>query len=46
VTIGRRPTLDLTLAPSSSAGTGGSPQEHSLDLDSPFDVPAFLRRQS
>jgi cell division protein FtsZ len=45
VTIGRRPALDLTLAPSAS-GAGGSPQEHSLDLDSPFDVPAFLRRQS
>ena len=46
LTIGRRPTLDLTLAQSSSGGAAGTSQEHSLDLDSPFDVPAFLRRQS
>jgi cell division protein FtsZ len=45
ITIGRRPTLDLTLAPSPSSSAGSS-QEHSLDLDSPLDVPAFLRRQS
>jgi cell division protein FtsZ len=45
ITIGRRPTLDLTLAASPSTAAGSS-QEHSLDLDSPLDVPAFLRRQS
>ncbi len=44
LTISRRPALDLTLSP--SAPEPSSKQEHSLDLDSPFDVPAFLRRQS
>jgi cell division protein FtsZ len=43
LTVNRRPALELslpiTLAP-------GSPHEHSLDLDSPLDLPAFLRRQS
>jgi cell division protein FtsZ len=46
LTVSRRPALDLTLAPGSATTPGGSPHEHSLDLDSPLDVPAFLRRQS
>jgi cell division protein FtsZ len=49
LSVGRRPALDLSL-PTAMAASGGaknaSPDEHSLDLDSPLDVPAFLRRQS
>ena len=47
--ISRRPRLDMTLplAPSPSAGGGGAnPVEGGgIDLSSPLDVPAFLRRQ-
>jgi cell division protein FtsZ len=49
LSVGRRPALELSL-PTAMAASGGapgaSPDEHSLDLDSPLDVPAFLRRQS
>jgi cell division protein FtsZ len=41
LTMNRRPGVDLTL-PSPK----GSAEEISLDLSSPLDVPAFLRRQS
>ena len=47
--ISRRPRLDMTLplAPSPSAGGGGADQVEGggVDLSSPLDVPAFLRRQ-
>jgi cell division protein FtsZ len=47
--ISRRPRLDMTLplAPSPSAGGGGADQVEGggIDLSSPLDVPAFLRRQ-
>jgi cell division protein FtsZ len=47
--VNRRPALELSL-PLAASGNGapadGSPDEHSLDIDSPLDVPAFLRRQS
>jgi hypothetical protein len=49
LTVNRRPALDLSLPmppPRESAPGERSVQEHSLDLDSPLDVPAFLRRQS
>jgi cell division protein FtsZ len=49
LTVSRRPVLDLTLPlpPPRESGPGErSAQEHSLDIDSPLDVPAFLRRQS
>jgi cell division protein FtsZ len=49
IVVNRRPTLELSL-PLAASGNGapadGSPDEHSLDIDSPLDVPAFLRRQS
>ena len=47
--VSRRPRLDMTLplAPSPSAEGGGADQvgEGGVDLSSPLDVPAFLRRQ-
>jgi len=47
LTVNRRPALELSLPlPVRDASGNGSPDEHSLDLDSPLDVPAFLRRQS
>src|SRR5687768_16039899 len=47
LTVNRRPALELSLPLAGSRHSGaGSPEEHSLDLDSPLDVPAFLRRQS
>jgi cell division protein FtsZ len=49
IMVNRRPALELSL-PLANTGNGtpaeGSPDEHSLDVDSPLDVPAFLRRQS
>ena len=50
LTIARRPGLDLPssrpLAPAvgQSAGTGATPGHDDLELNSPLDVPAFLRR--
>jgi cell division protein FtsZ len=49
LTVSRRPALDLSLPlppPREAAPGERSAQEHSLDIDSPLDVPAFLRRQS
>ena len=49
LTVNRRPAVELSLPLAASGTSGqaaGSPDEHSLDLDSPLDVPAFLRRQS
>jgi len=49
LTVRRRPRLDLTLplGPSANAGGGGADGlvEFDVDLSSPLDVPAFLRRQ-
>src|SRR5262249_33543208 len=43
---GRRPALELPFAAAASASAaGGNALEPDLDLHSPFDVPAFLRRQ-
>ncbi len=44
VTVSRRAPIELGL-PLASAANGGS-GEHALELDSPLDVPAFLRRQN
>ncbi len=50
LTLNRRPGLDMTLpsgtALPQAASGGGSGDELNLDLSSPLDVPAFLRRQS
>ncbi len=48
LTLNRRPGIDLSLPRpgSGNAGSPGSSEEVNLDLPSPFDVPAFLRRQS
>ena len=50
LTLNRRPGLDVTLpsgtALPQAASGGGSGDELNLDLSSPLDVPAFLRRQS
>jgi cell division protein FtsZ len=47
LTLNRRPGIDLTLSmPERTAVTSGSGEEANLDLSSPLDVPAFLRRQS
>ena len=47
LTVNRRPAVELSLPlPARDASGNGSPDEHGLDLDSPLDVPAFLRRQS
>jgi len=40
--INRRPTLELSLP----IANGGGAEEGGLDLSSPLDVPAFLRRQN
>jgi len=46
ITTGRRPALELPFAAvSASTPVGGDVAEPDLDLHSPFDVPAFLRRQ-
>jgi cell division protein FtsZ len=47
LTLSRRPGIDLSLPlPSPSPGGTGASIDASLDLASPLDVPAFLRRQS
>jgi cell division protein FtsZ len=46
VTLGRRPPIELSRPLAAAAASAGSGGDHSLDLDSPFDIPAFLRRQS
>jgi cell division protein FtsZ len=47
IATGRRPALELPFAAAARAGLSGSADaiEPDLDLHSPFDVPAFLRRQ-
>jgi cell division protein FtsZ len=44
LTVNRRAPIELSLL--AIAGDGGSSGDLSLNLDSSFDVPAFLRRQS
>jgi cell division protein FtsZ len=44
LTVNRRPPIELSLP--LAAGGGGASGEHTIELDSPLDVPAFLRRQS
>jgi cell division protein FtsZ len=48
ITVSRRPALELSVPSHASApqDRDESGDEHSLDMDSPLDVPAFLRRQS
>ena len=46
VTVNRRAPIELNL-PLGASGNGSSPAgDHALQLDSPLDYPAFLRRQS
>jgi cell division protein FtsZ len=47
LTVNRRPALELSL-PLAASGGGGRPaaDDHSVDMNSPLDVPAFLRRQN
>jgi cell division protein FtsZ len=45
-TINRRPPLELSLPYVAGKQQAGPADEHGLDLSSPLDVPAFLRRQS
>jgi cell division protein FtsZ len=45
-TINRRPPLELSLPAVGMGKQSGPSDEHGLDLSSPLDVPAFLRRQS
>jgi cell division protein FtsZ len=45
LTVSRRAPIELNL-PLAMAGGSGSSGDLSLNLDSPLDVPAFLRRQS
>jgi cell division protein FtsZ len=44
LTVNRRPPIELNL-PLAAAG-GVASGEHGVEMDSPLDVPAFLRRQS
>ena len=49
LTLNRRPALELSLPMAASGGgmpSSGPSGDHDLDLSSPLDVPAFLRRQS
>jgi hypothetical protein len=45
VTVNRRQPIELNL-PLSASGNGNAPAGDALQLDSPLDYPAFLRRQS
>ena len=47
IVAARRPALELPFAAASKAGLSGGADalEPDLDLHSPFDIPAFLRRQ-
>jgi hypothetical protein len=46
LTVSRRPPLELGSLPLAAAAAGASPDDHNFELNSPLDVPAFLRRQS
>jgi cell division protein FtsZ len=45
LTVNRRPALELSLPPA-NGGAYESTEANGLDLSSPLDVPAFLRRQN
>jgi cell division protein FtsZ len=45
LTVNRRAPIELSL-PLAASGGGAATADHNLELDSPLDVPAFLRRQS
>ncbi len=45
-TVNRRPALELSLPLASGAAGAGISEDRALDLSSPLDVPAFLRRQN
>jgi len=42
LTVSRRAPIELSLPLAAAGGSG----DHAFDLDSPLDVPAFLRRQN
>jgi len=44
LTVSRRAPIELSLPLAASAGGGSG--DHAMDVDSPLDVPAFLRRQN
>ena len=46
LTLNRRPGVELSLPAASAKAASGGGDDLSLDLSSPLDVPAFLRRQS
>jgi len=46
LTLNRRPALELSLPPANGGGGHESMEVNGLDLSSPLDVPAFLRRQN
>jgi cell division protein FtsZ len=46
LTVNRRPALELSLPPANGGGGYDSTEANGLDLASPLDVPAFLRRQN
>jgi hypothetical protein len=43
LTVNRRAPIELSLPLAAAAGGSG---DHAMELDSPLDVPAFLRRQN
>jgi cell division protein FtsZ len=44
LTVSRRAPIELSLPLAATAGAGSG--DHAMDVDSPLDVPAFLRRQN
>ena len=44
LTVSRRAPIELSLPLAAASGAGAG--DHAIDLDSPLDVPAFLRRQN
>jgi cell division protein FtsZ len=44
--VNRRPALELSLPLATGGGSPSQLEENGLDLSSPLDVPAFLRRQN
>jgi cell division protein FtsZ len=44
LTVSRRAPIELSLPLAVAAGAGSG--DHTMDVDSPLDVPAFLRRQN
>jgi hypothetical protein len=46
LTVSRRAPIDLSLPLAASSNGGAASADQRIELDSPLDVPAFLRRQS